>query len=164
MIKKLKNFYKNNRIYSILMIISLFCLILMVSGVVIYFVNQTVSSPYGNRLDGIKNHNIDSSIEDLKKYYKDSKGVTNSNVRVQGRIIYIDVEMEKTTSNEAIQNLAVGCLEKIPDTEKTYYDIQFIFKRECLTPYLGSKSASNTVISWANYSVDTTTSTTTKKK
>ena len=44
MIKKLKNFYKNNRIYSILMIISLFCLILMVSGVVIYFVNQTVSS------------------------------------------------------------------------------------------------------------------------
>ena len=78
MIKKLKNFYKNNRIYSILMIISLFCLILMASGVVIYFVNQTVSSPYGNRLDGIKNHNIDSSIEDLKKYYKDSKGVTNS--------------------------------------------------------------------------------------
>ena len=72
--------------------------------------------------------------------------------------------MEKTTSNEAIQNLAVGCLEKIPDTEKTYYDIQFIFKREGLTPYLGSKSASNTVISWANYSVDTTTSTTTKKK
>lgn len=164
MIKKLKNFYKNNRIYSILMIISLFCLILMVSGVVIYFVYQTVSSPYGNRLDGIKNHNIDSSIEDLKKYYKDSKGVTNSNVRVQGRIIYIDVEMEKTTSNEAIQNLAVGCLEKIPDTEKTYYDIQFIFKREGLTPYLGSKSASKTVISWANYSVDTTTSTTTKKK
>ena len=164
MIKKLKNFYKNNRIYSILMIISLFCLILMVSGVVIYFVNQTISSPYGNRLDGIKNHNIDSSIEDLKKYYKDSKGVTNSNVRVQGRIIYIDVEMEKTTSNEAIQNLAVGCLEKIPDTEKTYYDIQFIFKREDLTPYLGSKSASKTVISWANYSVDTTTSTTTKKK
>ena len=164
MIKKLKNFYKNNRIYSILMIISLFCLILMVSGVVIYFVNQTVSSPYGNRLDGIKNHNIDSSIEDLKKYYKDSKGVTNSNVRVQGRIIYIDVEMEKTTSNEAIQNLAVGCLEKIPDTEKTYYDIQFIFKREVLTPYLGSKSASNTVLSWANYTVDTTTSTTTTKK
>jgi len=164
MIKKLKNFYKNNRIYSILMIISLFCLILMASGVVIYFVNQTVSSPYGNRLDDIKNHNIDSSVEALKKYYKDSKGVTNSNVRVQGRIIYIDVEMEKTTSNETIQNLAVGCLEKIPDTEKTYYDIQFIFKREGLTPYLGSKSASNTVISWANYSVDTTTSTTTKKK
>ena len=111
------------------MIISLFCLILMASGVVIYFVNQTVSSPYGNRLDDIKNHNIASSIEDLKKYYKDSKGVTNSNVRVQGRIIYIDVEMEKTTSNETIQNLAVGCLEKIPDTEKTYYDIQFIFKK-----------------------------------
>ena len=45
MIKKLKNFYKNNRIYSILMIISLFCLILMASGVVIYFVNQTDSKP-----------------------------------------------------------------------------------------------------------------------
>lgn len=137
----------------------------MASGVVIYFVNQTVSSPYGNRLDDIKNHNIDSVVEDLKNYYKDGKGVTKLNVRVQGRIIYIDVEMEKTTSNEAIQNLAVGCLEKIPENEKTYYDIQFIFKREGLTPYLGSKSASNTVISWANYSVDTTTtSTTTKKK
>lgn len=162
MLNKLKNFYKNNRIYSILMIISLVCLILMASGVVIYFINQTVSSPYGHRLDDIKDHNIDKYIDELKTYYKDGKNVKTSNIRIQGRIIYVDVEMEKSATNEEIQNLAVGCLTHIPDTEKNYYDIQFIFKREGLTPYLGSKSASNTVISWANYSVDTTTTTSKK--
>lgn len=164
MLEKLKKFYKNNRIYSILMIISLLCLILMASGVVIYFVNQTVSSPYGNRLDGIKEHNIDSSIEELKKYFKEANGVKTSNVRIQGKIIYIDVETEKTKTNEDLQNLAVGSLALIDEKEKNYYDIQFIFKREDLTPYLGSKSASQTVISWANYSMDTTTTTTTTKK
>lgn len=163
MLQKLKNFYKNNRIYSILMIISLICLILMASGVIAYFVNQTVSNPYGNRLDGIESHDIKNELEEIRKYLEESK-VVSSNVRTQGKIIYIDVELEKTKTNEDIQNIALGTLKLLPDEAKSYYDVQYIFKREGMTPYLGSKSSSKTVISWGNYSVDTTTTTTTSKK
>ena len=43
-------------------------------------------------------------------------------------------------------------LTKFKDEQKGYYDIQYIVKREGLSPYLGSKSASKTVIAWANFS------------
>lgn len=164
MINKLKNFYKNNRIYSILMIVSIICLIIMASAVVIYFVNQTVSSPYGNRLDDIGNHDISKNIEEIESLLNSTKGVLSSNVRTQGKIIYITVEVEKTKTNEDIQNIALSTLEKLSDEDKAYYDMQFIFNREGMASYLGSKASSKTVISWANYSLDTTTTSTTKKK
>ena len=55
---KIKGFYQNNRIYCILMAISLFCLALIVSAFVVYFVEQTKTDTYGNRLDGIENVQI----------------------------------------------------------------------------------------------------------
>lgn len=164
MIKKMKEFYKNNRIYSILMIVSVICLIIMASAVVIYFVNQTVSSSYGTRLKDIEKYDISKEITEIDKTLKDTKGVISSKVRLQGKIIYIDVEMEKNKTNEDIQNVALSTLKLLSDEDKSYYEMQFIFSREGMTPYMGSKSASKSVISWGNYSVDTTTTTTTKKK
>ena len=45
--------------------------------------------------------------------------------------------------------------ERNTDGNTSYYDIQFIFLRESYTPYMGSKSSSNTIISWINYDFDT---------
>ena len=55
--KKLRAFYKNNRIYCILIMISLACLLLLGIGVIFYFIGQATSSSYGNRLDNIENYN-----------------------------------------------------------------------------------------------------------
>ena len=62
--KKLKKFYKNNRIYCILMGISLFCLALIAMLFVVYFVNQTKNDTYGNRLNGIESMEISDSEKD----------------------------------------------------------------------------------------------------
>ena len=60
----------------------------------------------------------------------------------------------KKVSNEEIQGVCTESLTKIGDNNKLFYDIQYVVKRDGLNPYLGSKSASKTIISWANYSFE----------
>ena len=54
---KLKGFYKNNRIYCIMMAISIFCIALIGVAFLVYFINQTKTDAYGDRLNGIENVN-----------------------------------------------------------------------------------------------------------
>ena len=51
MFKRIKKFYKRNRIYCILMLVSFVCLVTLGSALAIYFYNQTIGDPYGNRLE-----------------------------------------------------------------------------------------------------------------
>lgn len=164
MFKGLRKFYKNNRIYCILMIISMFCLLLMGTSVIIYFVNQSNSSPYGNRLDDIDDYELGDTLESIDKFYKESEIVKSVEARLQGKIIYISADVDEKTSNEDIQNLATSSLDKIDNELKSYYDIQFLFTRGSYPAYFGSKAASKTVITWANYSFDNEDTTTTAKK
>ncbi len=168
--KRLKKFYKNNRIYCILMLVSLLCFILMGSAVVIYFIHQASSSPYGPRLDHIDEYPAKEEVKNLEKYFNDEASSKNATARIQGKIIYVTVEVDSKTSLEDIQKMAVGSLDKLMDDQKAYYDIQFTFTRDGLPAYQGSKSSTKTVITWANYDLSsldittTTTSTTTSKK
>lgn len=160
MFKKFRKFYRNNRIYCILMFISIFCILLMASSVVLYFVHQTTTSEYGTRLDGIENYDLGTTLSDLEEFYKSQTGVLEVSTRLQGKIIYINVKVEDTIKNEEIQNMATTSLEKISDENKEYYEIQFIFKRDAYNPYFGSKTSGNTIITWTNYTYETTTTTT----
>lgn len=163
MYKKFKKFYKNNRIYCILMLISILCILLIGTSVVIYFVAQSNTSPYGHRLDGIEEHDLGNSLSDLETFYKEQKGVKSAKVRLQGKIIYVTVEVDDVVKNEEIQNIATSSLEKIDEENRNFYDMQFIFKRSSYNPYLGSKISANTNITWTNYSYDTEGTTTAAK-
>lgn len=150
--KNLKKFYQNNRIYCILMIISAICLIVILVTIIGYFAAQTHSSNYGNRLDGLENYAVDNEVNEVKSFFSGNQRVKNVNTDIRGKIIYINVEVDKDMANEDIQTLCTESLTKFKDDQKEYYDIQYIVKRDGLSPYLGSKSASKTVIAWANFS------------
>lgn len=137
------------------MMISIFCIVLMGSAVLIYFISQATTSKYGHRLDGIEDHEVETELETLDQYYTDTEGVQDVNIDLEGKIIYVNVTVEDSFTNEEIQNLATSSLDNLTDDQKSYYDIQFIFLRESYTPYMGSKSSSNTIISWINYDFDT---------
>lgn len=164
MFKKFKKFYKNNRIYCILMIISVLCILLIGTSVVIYFVAQSNTSPYGDRLEGIDEHELGNTLSDLEAFYKEQTGVNSATVRLQGKIIYVTVDVADEVKNEAIQNIATSSLEKIEEKNRSYYDIQFIFTRASYKPFFGSKISTNTNITWSNYSYDNEETTTTAKK
>ena len=80
MFKKFKKFYKYNRIYCILMMISLFCFLLMGTGVIVYFVSQINTSKYGSRLNGIDDFNQEEIIKKLENSYTDAK-ILEKNIR-----------------------------------------------------------------------------------
>ena len=150
--KRLKKFYQNNRIYCILMLISFICIFSMITAIGIYFIHQTKSSKYGVRLEEIKNYKLsDKELKAIEDFYKEKDCIVSADARLSGKIIYIDIEAKKETTNEELQNIATESLTKISDKNKEYYDIQFIITRKDYNTYLGSKSHSNTVISWINY-------------
>ncbi len=164
MFKKLKKFYKNNRIYCILMIISIVCIFVMGVSVVVYFYNQLTTDAYGTRLENMSNYDLGDSLSQLENFYKEQAGIENVSVRLQGKIIYIDVKATETMKNEQIQSIATSSLDKISEENRSYYDIQLIFTRNNLSAYLGAKNSGSTNIVWTNYTYDTETTTTEAKK
>ncbi len=167
MLKKFKKFYKYNRIYCILMFISLFCFLLMGTGIIVYFIDQTSTSKYGDRLSGIEAFDEDEIIKSLENSFSDNK-ILEKDIHFKGRIIYVNITVEKTTTNEDIQTMCTSSLTAIGDNVKSFFDIQYIANRDGYSPYMGSKNHTKATITWGNYSFEetttTTTTTTTKKK
>lgn len=171
MFKKIRKFYRNNRIYSILMIISMFCILLMGTCVIVYFVNQMNKSPYGDRLDKIEEHDLGKSLKELENYYKDQGVVSDVNVRLQGKTIMITGVLSEDVIVDELQNVSTSGLEIISEDNRSYYEMQLMFKVDDVTSIAGSKNANATVITWRVYynedeedEEETTTTTTTKKK
>lgn len=152
----LKKFYKNNRIYCILMIVSAVCILLLGASVVVYFIHQAASDSYGIRLEGLKQEEVDKDVDAIKNWYSSKEEVSNSNVRVQGKIIYIEFEVDPSVANETIQSIATSSLEAVSDYTKDNCDLQFIVSRKDMGAYFGSKGRGKTVISWSNYNLNKT--------
>ena len=155
--KGLKGFYKNNRVYVILMIISIICIVSMLIGIIVYFVGQSGKDPYGNRLEGIEAVIIkEDRLTEIENVVEENELVSKVNVNVEGKIIYIVVTLSDGTPTDA-ENISVKVMEKLSEEEKSFYDIQFMFdstseKDDNVFPIMGYKKSSNTAISWTKYS------------
>ena len=153
---KLRKFYRNNRIYCILMMISFVCILLLGASVLVYFIHQAASDSYGIRLDSIKEEDVKKDVEAINEWYKNKEGVINPSTRIQGKIVYITFEVDTNMTNETIEGIATGSLESVSDYVKENCDLQFIVNRKDKASYFGSKGAGKTTISWAKYNVNKT--------
>ena len=156
MLKKIGMFYKRNRVYSILMIISIMCILSILIGVILYFIGQTNNDKYGNRLSGIESVKIqDNKINDIKNKIKENELVDNVEVDIRGKLIYIIINL-KTGKHSDSEAIAQASLEMFGDEEKAFYDIQYIVsssdkKTTENFPIMGYIKAGNSVIKWTNY-------------
>ena len=152
--KKLKKFYKNNRIYCILMGISLFCLALIAMLFVVYFVNQTRNDTYGNRLNGIESMEIsDSEKDEIVNVIKESDKVDKATVNIKGKIIYVNVYL-LDGNRDLANSIAVKVLNTLNEEKKDFYDINFSFNKDDdeAFPFMGYKKSDATIISWSKVS------------
>jgi len=158
MFKKLSAFYKKNRVYSILMIISIVCTLSILIGVVMYFIGQTNKDKYGTRLDGIENVVIkDKKISDIEEKISENELVKETEIHIKGKLIYINVTLNtgKHTDSESI---AQASLDLFSEKEKSFYDIQYIVLNEDKEvdekfPVMGYIKAGNSVIKWTSYDI-----------
>lgn len=156
MFKKLKSFYKNNRVYSILMIISIICIVAILVGVVLYFLGQTSKDKYGNRLEGIEKVEIkESKLNDIEKKITENELVKSTDAIIRGKLVYITITLNTGTHADA-ESIAQSSLDLFSEEEKAFYDIQYIVdnkddKIEENFPVMGYIKAGNSVIKWTNY-------------
>ena len=105
---------------------------------------------YGNRLEG--RSEVEITDETKNKIKEDlNAGTTSVNVRIAGRIIYIDVKGDGSLTVPAAKELGNKALAVFSDKEKAYYDIQIIIENDTNTtqfPIIGYKHHTKTAISW----------------
>ncbi len=156
MFKKLKAFYKRNRVYSILMIISIICIIAVIVGVATYFLRQTSKDKYGDRLEGIEKVAISKEkIKSIEDHVATNEIVDSTEIDIEGKIVYITIEVNGGTHAD-IDAIAQDSLTQFSDDEKAFYDIHYTIDKKNITtgeiyPYMGSLKAGNTMIKWTNH-------------
>lgn len=156
MFKKLKAFYKRNRVYSILMIISIICIIAILVGVILYFVGQTNKDKYGNRLDGIESVQIkDEKLVEIENKISENEKVKETSINIKGKLIYVTISLNEGTHTDS-EAIAQASLDLFSEEEKAFYDIQYIVENldketEENFPIMGYIKAGNSVIKWTNY-------------
>ena len=156
MFKKIRDFYRNNRVYSILMLISTICIVSINTGDILYFLGQTNKDKYGNRLEGIENVEFKTeSINTIKDSFFTNELVDSVDIEVKGKLIYVSIILKSGKHSDS-ESLVQSSLELFSDEVKSFYDIQFIVdnKDKEVTenfPVMGYMSAGASVVKWTNY-------------
>lgn len=155
--KKFKKFYKNNRIFVILMGVALFCIavIAIIFGYII--LTQNKGNLYGNRLNGIETVKIEKNrLTELEDTIKENEKVEKVSSRIKGKLIYINIYLNDGKLDDA-KNIAIKSLEFFTEDEKNFYDISYSINKtgeeeDVSFTVMGYKKSDNTIISWTNYS------------
>lgn len=152
--KKWKNFYRNNKVLAMLIIIIIICFIVIFMACFQYFFMGIATNKYGDRLDPIKNVKISNSKQDsIAKKLKATEKVKKASVNVTGRIIYVTIITEDSASIEEGEGIAVAVLDMLSEKQKNSYDIQFFLKndsKETGFSLMGAKNINSNAISWTN--------------
>ena len=155
----MKRFYKENRVFVVLMAIVFICVAIIIFLLAKYVVNSNTGNKYGNRLDGIQDVIVtgDKKNEMIGTLEEDTK-VKSANINVHGKIINFVIDYTKETTIDEAKSIAIKCLEFFEEEYRNYYDIQFLFKKSELEveeekdkfPIIGYIKAGATTISWSN--------------
>ena len=145
---------KSNKVLLVLLGILAVCFISI--GILFYkfFYAGTSGSKYGNRLNGIENYPLSKTLQDdIKSLYADNSKVGEIKVTSEGRVIYINMDFKEALKVSDAESLAEKSLEKIGESNLTYYDVQFILtysgeEENENFPVFGAKSSNSLKVVW----------------
>lgn len=150
----MKKFYKENRVFSILMIIVIICVILMLA--VLFKSFFFGGSAYGDRLEDVEKYEVSDELkEEIVSSLESDEAIKEASVRVSVRTIYVKMEFNSGISLVEAQGKAVTVLEKFSEKQMGYYDIEFILNCESTDSFegftiMGAKNVNGTNIVWNN--------------
>lgn len=155
MFKKFKEFYKRNRVYSILMIVSIICIVSILVGVIFYFLGQTTKDKYGNRLEGRESVMLkDDDIKKVEDSITTNDLVNKVELDIKGKLIYVNIILNSGKHSDA-EAIAQSSLELFSEDVRNYFDIEFnVDNKEPGDenfPIMGYLKAGNTTIRWTKY-------------
>lgn len=147
---------KEKNIFSILMFVSIGCIIIMGILVFVYFFSSNSDNNYGERLNGIDDVKIaNPKLKEIEDNIKTEKNIQKSSIRLQGKIFHVTIYLSDDGGvNDGI-NASTKVLEHFSDEEKSFYDFSFIITKGDLTsedkfPIFGYKNSVSKNISWTH--------------
>lgn len=127
---KIKRFYKEHRIFTILMAVVLVCIVLIATVLIQCFYVGNGSDKYGNRLEGIEKYKISTSRQkDFENNTANNEKVKSVDIEITGKIIYITMQIEPDVALVEAQSIAQKSLEEFSEEEKTFYDFNITLKQ-----------------------------------
>lgn len=117
---------------------------------------------YGDRLIGIDDVKISSEVKkEIEDNLEAMDEVVDASVRVQGKIIYINLEFSRETSLDRAKEIANETLNKFSDDEKSFYDFGYFLTQVPVEDtedkgfvVTGSKNSKLDTISWIKSQVN----------
>ena len=123
--KKMKNLISRHKVLAVICLVSIVFIIIMLYFFLSIFIGG--NNKYGNRLDGISEVEISSDrINDLEEELGQKDEVSKASVRIQGKIIYIDIVFNNDVSIDKAKEIANGTLTNFEDDEKSFYDFSYL--------------------------------------
>ena len=155
---KIKKFWNENRVLFVLGLILIVCVVVVGIVSLTYFYGSS-SNAYGNRLDSIKDAPLsDKLLKSVKTEMNSKTGVKNTNVKVKGKIVYIEVEYNDGITMDDAKKTTKEALKLFSEKELSLYDLQFIIKNNDYTLMgahnsNGSSTSEEDDIVWNNYTI-----------
>ena len=149
------NFINKHKGLSIVCGLALILFIIVFIILISLFIT-TGKGTYGDRLDGIEDVKLsDSFLNEVKTSLEENDNIESANVRLQGKIVYIEFQAKSGVSTDAVKSISDVILERFSEDELKFYDFSFIVKwvnetddGEKTTAIEGYKHRNKTVISW----------------
>lgn len=141
-------------------LLTIICFLALIATIVMGYVFFNVfiggNSKYGDRLDGIEEVTISSKDKkEIASTLEEKEEVTSASVRVQGKIIYINIVFTRATSLDKAKEIAKSTLTSFDEDELKFYDIGYYLTQEEVENKedigfvaLGTKNAKLDNISW----------------
>lgn len=152
-IKKFVNSHKKGCIIGV----SSFVAIVLIFFTIFFIVPSFGSNNYGDRLDGIEEHQIsDSTVDEITENIKKEEGVSDVTYREEGRILNFTITVNKDLSLDKAKSYANLITDSISKKNQKYYDIQvFLNTKEDsdIYPIAGYKHKTADEFSWGNAGV-----------
>lgn len=153
----MKKFYKENRVFVILMGIALVCIAIIIGMMASYIVKSSTNDKYGNRLDGISDVEIaDEKVTEMEEAILEMAKVQDTTINIHGKIVNFNIDFQNDATLEEIQNASISCFDFFEEDYLNYYDLQFIITKsdyeesDGTFPILGYRKAGATTITWSN--------------
>ena len=154
--KKIKRFYKEHRIFTILMAVVLVCVVLIITVLVQCFYVGNGSDKYGNRLEGIEKYKItESRQKDFENNIANNDKVKSVDIKVTGKIIYITMQITEGVELVEAQSIAQKSLESFSEKEQSFYDFNITLKQNSTDKsdgfiISGAKNKNGSGLNWNN--------------
>lgn len=149
----MKNFYRQNRVFVILMGIVFVCLVIIVSLLLVYFYNGNSKDKYGNRLNDIRSVKIsDSKKSDILAEIKKDSIIKEADINIFGKVVYFDLLFVEGTSLDIAKSKSLTFLDNFSTDELALYEFQFLIKEAATSGFItsGARNNNSSIIVWNN--------------